>query len=183
MLEENNSEFSAENSNCSCEDSEEDYWAKLVFEEVLIPCVGSLGLVGNIAAIFVLKRPDMKSTFHQSLLTLAVLDIIFVSIIICDHSLDLDSQTYVYMFPYFLNPVKNIFMSWETYLIMSIAAERFLAVYKPIHYRSHIVRHSSRFHMLTFILPSLLFSIVLNIPKFFETELVSWNITDEENNT
>jgi hypothetical protein len=145
--------------------------------------VGTLGLVGNIGATIVLKRPDMKSTFHQSLLTLAVLDIMFLGILICDYSLDFHSQIYVYMFPYFFNPMKNILMSWETFLIMSIATERFLAVYKPIHYRGHRIRRSSGVHMITFILPSMLFSILLNIPKFFETELVPRYFTDENNKT
>ena len=169
--------------NCSCTESVVDYWAKYVLEEVSIPLVGSIGLVGNIAAAIVLKRPDMKSTFHQSLLTLAVLDIMFLSIIICDHSLDFNSQLYVYMFPYIFNPMKNILMTWETFLIMSIATERFLAVYKPIHYRGHRVRQSSGVHMMTFILPSMVLSILLNIPKFFETELVLRHFTDENNNT
>ena len=56
---------------------------------------------------------------------------------------------------------------------MSIATERFLAV----------VRQSSGVHMITFILPSMLFSILINIPKFFETELVHQYLTDEANNT
>ncbi len=37
-------------------------------------------------------------------------------------------QTYVYMFPYFWYPLKNIVMSWTTFLVMGIATERYLAV-------------------------------------------------------
>ncbi len=37
-------------------------------------------------------------------------------------------QIYVYMFPHFWYPIKNILMSWCTYLIMGIATERYLAV-------------------------------------------------------
>ena len=171
--------------NCSlqCEESVVDLWAKLVLEEISIPVVGIIGFVGNIVTILILKKPVVKSTFHQSLITLSVLNILFLSFIICDHSMDLTSQVYVYMFPYFLNPGKNILMSWETFLIMSIAAERFLAVYKPIYYRSHKSRRSSRFHLIIFILPSMLLSIILNIPKFFETELVRTIGTDENNKT
>jgi hypothetical protein len=114
MLGAKNSNFSSKTQNCSCAESVEDYWAQFVFEDVLIPLVGTVGIIGNIAATIVLRTPDMKSTFHQSLLTLAVLDIMYLSIIICDHSLDLDSQLYVYMFPYFFHPMKNFMMSWET---------------------------------------------------------------------
>ena len=183
MFEVENDNVSDNNDNCTCTESVEDYWAKFILEEVAIPLVGTLGLVGNIAATMILKRPEMKSTFHQSLLTLAVLDIMFLSIIICDHSMDFNSQIYVYMFPYFFNPMKNILMSWETFLIMSIAAERFMAVCKPIHYRRNRMRQSSGVHMVTFIVPSLLLSILLNIPKFFETKLVLQNFKDENNDT
>ena len=77
------------------------------------------------------------------------------------------------MFPYFCNPLKNIMMSWETFLTMSIATERFLAVCKPLFYRKHQLRCSSLIYLLTYILPGLLCAIVLNIPKFLELELVT----------
>jgi hypothetical protein len=32
------------------------------------------------------------------------------------------------MFPYFWYPLKNIVMSWTTFLVMGIATERYLAV-------------------------------------------------------
>ena len=63
-------------------------------------------------------------------------------------------------------------MSWEAFLIMSIATERFLVVCQPLLYRRHRLRFSSFIHLLTFILPGLLCAIVINIPKFFEAELV-----------
>ena len=92
--------FEGENvqeANCSlqCPESVVDYWAKLVLEEISIPVVGIIGFVGNIVAIIVLKKPLVKSTFHQSLITLSVLDILFLSFIICDHSMDLTSQVYM----------------------------------------------------------------------------------------
>ena len=87
------------------------------------------------------------------------------------------------MFPYFWNPLQHILMSWETFLLMSIATERFLAVCHPLVYRAHKVRHSPRVHMMTYIIPSVLLSILTNIPKFFEIEFVTSNITNEENIT
>ena len=74
-------------------------------------------------------------------------------------------------------------MSGETFLLMSIATERFLAVCHPLVYRAHKVRHSPRVHMMTYIIPSILLSIILNIPKFFETKFVTKNITNDENIT
>ena len=74
----------------------------------------------------------MKSTFHQSLVSLAAVEILFLVLIILDHSLGLESPVYIALFPHLLNPLKNILMTCETYIIMSIALERLLAVCRPI---------------------------------------------------
>ena len=47
-------------------------------EETLIPIVGTVGLIGNFVTILVLRRPEMKSTFNQSLKALAAFEIIFL---------------------------------------------------------------------------------------------------------
>ena len=179
------SNLSSEQSNCSCPvaESELEVWAKFILEEVSIPVVGSVGLLGNLAAIVVLSHPDMKSTFHQSLITLAVFEILFLVLVICDHAIDIKSQLYIAMFPYFLYPLKNILMSCESYLLMSIALERLIAVVRPLWYRNARLRLSSWWHALVFILPSVIISVSLNIPKFFEMELVYVNVTDTNNIT
>ena len=116
------------------------HWSVLVLEETMIPLVGTLGLIGNLVSILVLRRPDMKSTFNQSLIMLAVVDILILINFIFIFSMDVNSLVYKYLFPYFLYPIKIILHSWEMFLTMSIAAERLMAVYKPLHYRSHTVR-------------------------------------------
>ena len=87
-------------------------WSGLL-EKYLIPIIGCLGLLGNLTAIFILKCPQLKSTFHQSLLTLAICDILFLFFILADIIIDMQNVIYIYTFPYFWNPLKNIVMSWE----------------------------------------------------------------------
>ena len=74
----------------------------------------------------------MRSNFNFLLMTLAVLDTIFLVMCICDYSFmkvwGLHMTAYVYIFPYLWYPGKNILLSWTTFLIMAIATERFLAV-------------------------------------------------------
>ena len=103
-----------------------------------------------------LLRPEMKSTFHHTLITLAVVDILFVITLmidtqviitlIIDHEnyhksilqrfdLNLNNQVFIMLFPYLWNPFKNILMTFETFLMMSITTERYLAIKNPLEYR------------------------------------------------
>ena len=80
----------------------------------------------------------MKSTFHHTLITLAVTDILFLAVLIVDtkrFDLDLDNQMFIMLFPYLWNPFKNILMTFETFLMMSITTERYLAIKNPLEYR------------------------------------------------
>ena len=179
----NNLTVEESSANCSCPVSELEVWAKFILEEVSIPVVGSVGLLGNLAAIVVLSHPDMKSTFHQSLITLAVFEFLFLVLVISDHAVDIKSQLYIVMFPHFLYPLKNILMSCESYLLMSIALERLIAVVRPLWYRTARLRLSGWYHALVFILPTVIISVSFNIPQFFELQLVSVNLTDSNNIT
>ena len=120
--------------------SQLEIWAKFILEEVSIPLVGSVGLLGNLAAIVVLSHPDMKSTFNQSLITLAIFEITFLVLLISDHAVDITTELYIMMFPYLLYPLKNIMVSCESYLLVSIALERLMAVVRPLWYRTARLR-------------------------------------------
>ena len=158
-------------------------WTNYFLENIATPSFCVVGLLGNIVAIIILRNPRMKSTFHQSLIALAACDIMFLSLILVDFAEDILYPFYTIIFPYFINPMKNILLCWETFLIMSITTERYLAVCHPLIYRSHRLSHVPYIHLLTYILPSIFLAIILNIPKFFETELVLRNTTDDENIT
>ena len=170
--------------NCtSCPKLPIQIWTNYILQSVAIPSCCILGLAGNILAIIILRNPRMKSTFHQSLIALGACDIMFLSLVLLDLSTEGVYPFYIIIFPYFLNPMKNILLCWETFLIMSITTERFLAVCKPILYRSHKLSHSSLVHLLTYILPPVFIAICLNIPKFFETEIIFLNKTSIDNIT
>ena len=93
--------------------------------------VAIVGMMGNLAAILILLRPEMKSTFHHSLITLAVVDILFVITLLIDiqrFDLNIENQMFILFFPYAWNPFKNILMTFETFLMVSITTERYLAI-------------------------------------------------------
>ena len=116
--------------------------------------------------------------FLQSLITLAVINVVFLAIIMADHCINVYSTTYILLFPHLLNPLKNIAVNSESFLIMAIALERLLVVVKPIRYRVGNLRQSRRIHSLVFIIPPIIISFLMNIPKFMETELFYINVTN-----
>ena len=65
--------------NCSCTDPR--VWERVQFwlEGVGVPLVGGLGLLGNTAAIVVLRKSEMCSIFNQLLVILAILDTVYVA--------------------------------------------------------------------------------------------------------
>ena len=74
----------------------------------------------------------MRSSFNQLLITLSVLDIMFVTSSIWEYAMvkvwGIHLTIYIYIFPYLWYPMKNITMSWITFLVSAIATERYLAV-------------------------------------------------------
>ena len=167
----------------NCTESNTVIWSKFWLEQFLTPIIGCFGIFGNCMAIYTLRHPTMKTTFNQSLVCLAICDSLFIFVMLIDQFVDPNNFYYVILFPYFWNPLSNILMSSQTFLLMSIATERFLAVWMPIVYKTKKPSYSRSFHFLCYILPAIFMATMVNIPKFFETELVTLNVTDTLNNT
>ena len=133
------------------------------------------------------RQPEMRSNFNTLLAALACLDIAYVATGIWDYSFvkvfNFYPTAYTYIFPYIWYPIKNILMSWTTFLTMGLATERYLAVCRPLLYRSLEVTYSSRVRVMTYFLPSMISSILLNIPKFLEAQLVTIMVKDDHNMT
>ena len=141
---------------CLCPTYAAVEWAERCLEGVALPATGMMGVVGNIAAILVFRykrchhftsvvlncrhHQHPRSTFHYLLIVLAVVDSLCLVSLIVDHSMvgvwGIRPVVYVYILPYFWYPLKNIILSWETFLTMAIALERFIAVCRYLHFSS-----------------------------------------------
>ena len=143
---------------------------KYILETILLPIFGVLGVFGNLASIKLIMKSRAKSTFHDSLISLAVIDTVFIILMIMQYSTDLSrsNDTYCLLNPLFFHPLLTIMLTSETFLIMSIAFERFLAVGKPIQYHQGTLRRSKKVHTLVFIFVPLILAVFFNITKFFE---------------
>ena len=80
----------------------------------------------------IVRQPEMRSSFNQLLVVLALLDTVFLVTSIWDSSFmkiyEFNSEIYAFIFPKFWWPMRNIVTSWIIFLIMGLATERYLAV-------------------------------------------------------
>ena len=151
-------------------------------EGVIQIIINIIGIIANCIAIPVLLSRKLTNVFNRTLAILAVLDAIFN---MCDI---LESvrmfhgggcrPTHIYLFPYVLYPLQNITMVASIYTTVVVAVERYYAVTRPI---SAFVDdgHGKWKKVLVFVTPVLVFSILFNIPTFFEFRVETINFLPE----
>ncbi|CAB4063448.1 unnamed protein product [Lepeophtheirus salmonis] len=152
-----------------------------------ILCV--IGIIGNCIAIPVLCSKKLDSVFYRLLVCLALSDNVYL---ICallesfrshlDVPWNIDTHTILYV--HAIYPIHNIVLCCSIYITAAIAFERYMAVCKPVVYHNHMMRngHSSWFRALIYyMIPVLLFCIIINIPKFMELEIEAFPNVEGKN--
>jgi len=137
--------------------------------------LSTLGLIGNTLSIVLLSSPLLRSPFNQLLRVLACFDLVYLVTMILESMRKLGLETWLHLviFPQFLHPLNAIAMMGSIYLTVGVALERYLAVYNPLAYnRRQQDTTKYRHHLLTYLLPILLFAVLFNITKFFESKVV-----------
>jgi len=171
-------------SECMSDQYEADTAAEICsfwFEGILLLVVGLFGIIGNVISIFILSKLQAHNFFDSLLIALTTIDIIFIIFTIVDYSLARefswpwpeDSLVWVYLIPKFTYPLNNMCFCSSVFLTVLIAGERYLAVCHPITYRDMSVSKSRKQRLVLYLLPVIVVSAVLNIPKFFETIIIN----------
>lgn len=145
----------------------------LWFDGVFLSLIGVIGLVGNLMALIVLSRPKLRDVFHNLLFALACVDLLYI---ICGgvnytfRAFEADSDIYTYLFPYFLHPFTQVAMTGTIFMTLAISIERYLGLCHPL------LPPQARKSWF-YILPVIVGSLALNIPKFMEVNLSFLNGT------
>ena len=143
-----------------------------IFEGILSTVVSVFGILGNITAIiyFRLQRSRLQ-TFQTLLQMLSIFDLVFL---VCtfivftipkfykhyDYT-SFPKGTVFFVQPYLL-PLAEIGLTGSIYFTIAISIERYLVICRPF---LHLTRSvEPKFY----IIPTLCFSIIFNIPHFFE---------------
>ena len=167
------------------------YWTENVVQSV----IGVVGITANTIAIPILISRDMFSIFNCLLMFLAISDNIFI---ICqllearrkmtnandEFDEDIFSQAHEYAFAYFLYQLHSFVLVCSMYITVALALERYQAVWKPVEYhiKTKGVNPWTRV-ILYYVLPVILFSALLNIPKWFEIKLEVYSQSTLVNNS
>ena len=154
------------------------YWTENVIQTI----IGVVGIASNSIAIPVLCSRKMSSIFNRLLMVLAIFDNFFI---ICQllearrrvtnmdyYDEDVFSQAHEYVFAYFLYQFHSFVLVCCMYITVALALERYQAACKPVEYynKTKGVNPMTRV-FLYYVLPVIVFSCLMNIPKWFEIEL------------
>ena len=140
----------------------------LIFEGVILSIIGCLGLLGNVMAISYFGNPTRRrQTFYGLMLVLATLDLLLIVSCFFVFSLPTISETYktspVWHYTVlWVLPVAQICFTGNTYLTVAVSVERYLTICRPLYHRAH------SWNAPIYFIPILSFSVIYNIPKFFE---------------
>ena len=148
-----------------------------ILEGVMQCLISFLGVAGNTISIFLLLGRQLKNSFNQLLAVLAVFDLIYLLTMMLDSfsKIGMENNFQILMFPYFLHPLNSISMMCSIYMTVGVAMERYTAVYHPMEYnRRQQDTTSYMHHIITFLCPLMVFAFLFNIPKFLESEVISY---------
>ena len=152
---------------------------ELIFEVVLLGIIGSLGVLGNTAAIIMFSKKQDKVNFHRILTMLIIFDnclILFNIIIFIFPHLDTDYRMKTYAsVATMIIPLAQISVTGSVYSTVVISIERYMISCKPFFVVSH------KWSAKRYTIPTIIFSVIYNFPKFFE--LKTGNIIDVETNS
>ena len=143
----------------------------MIHEGVVTLCIGAVGMLGNVIAIpYFGRRILSQKTFYILLLCLSICDLIVVINGMLLYGIPKVSDVYAneeyFLISPYVFPIFEMGSTGGIYFTMAICIERYFVVCRPLWYRAQAI--ASR----TYTIPILIFSVVYNIPRFFEIRTV-----------
>ena len=144
---------------------------------ILIPIIGAIGLGGNVIGIgyvTFLNTRKRHYTFYLLLLVLFLFDLTFIVSVVLTFSLrELLPKLYkdpvptaIYYLDYIAFPMSILTLFGSIYFTVAICFERYMAICSPLFYRT------KKHHSFIYILSIFCFVVFVNIPRFFEVNII-----------
>ena len=142
------------------------------FEEgVILLCIGVLGIVGNIISIpYFGRQINRQNTFYSLLICLSICDLIVVVAGMLLYgfpkvSVNYQDNIYYIIAPYMF-PIFEIGSTGSIYFTIAVCMERFFVVCRPFWYYAQSIPPKKYY------IPIICFSVIYNIPRFFEVKTI-----------
>ena len=144
-------------------------------EGVMHNIIGFTGIIMNIVFCCVLSRKQLRNVFNSLLIALAIFDSLFLMLRIIDTfrtQFELTTQVHIFLFPKILHPFGAVTLLVSIFMIIAISMERYIAVTRPIslHVEMSYNKGAQVKRFLKYLIPVILFSLIIEIPTFFEVE-------------
>ncbi|EAA01756.2 AGAP001862-PA [Anopheles gambiae str. PEST] len=146
---------------------------------VVMNIVALIGILGNIFSMVILSRPQMRSSINYLLIGLARCDtvLILTSVLIFGLCAIYPHTGYLYYYHYqifpkislVVYPLAMIAQTASVYLTLTVTLERYVAVCHPLRARALCTYGRARLYVVGI----LVFSILYNLPRFWEVTLIS----------
>ncbi len=150
--------------------------SRVVLFHVILPAVLVFGIMGNVLNVLILTRKQLKRTMdrmeksvHVGLVALAASDLLFCitmfpkSIFGEKLAAAEDESTPLLYYQVYYEPFLNIFMMSSTWLTVTMALGRYLAICHPLHARWMVDMRATK----VIIIAVFFIAVVFNLPGFW----------------
>lgn len=153
---------------------------------VICVLILTIGLITNSITVFILRsKEDMKQMFNYLLSCLLIIDNVYLVmrlIGICYWDFENKSQVAAWTQAYLAYPFEKISLTAAIFTTVCLAHQRYVAILDPTTFLLLEGKSDSkRKRTISYMLPVIVFAVVVNIPKFFSYtyEIITDNQDDE----
>ena len=128
----------------------------------------------------------MRNCFNILIVILTIVDLLLCIFLMTDYTFarafQLHTVIYTLMYPWFIYPLTNTLLSASIFMTVVLALERYIAVCHPLFHRDLVHTHSVGMRVTLYTISVVTASITINIPKFYETKILTREEQGEEGN-
>ena len=151
--------------------SRELHLTRMIVQRFMVPIIVSLGIIGNIFNIVVLRHPKMRSSTNIYLLALACCDSIYLLFTLSLSFLHCSNQEQSALSFYYIpygRVISDLFANTAVWLTVSFTLERYIGVCYPMKGKAWCTVGKAKIVvMITFIV-----SVVNTVPEIFELKII-----------
>ena len=150
---------------------EQCYTVDFIFNAIILPFIGIIGIVGNISGVLCFSK-QLNLTYYALMFSLAISDLLTIVSFVCYYSLPLWLNQYTIIENQMITILLfGSYITWhvsqliDIYLLISLSIERYYSICQPMAYRKH------KISLFKYLIPIIILSCAYCVPLFFESRI------------